>query len=64
MAIPSPYTARSNCPGLRLDYHECPSVDDLIFVLNDIACSGFILEKVIPYPGTGFVVLFRRHDFG
>ena len=50
--------------GMRLDYHECDSVDDLVRILNEIAGSCFILEKVIHQPGDSFVVLFRRHDFG
>lgn len=56
--------ARCNGPGMRLDYHECEGVESLVQVLNDIASSCFILEKVIPQPGDTFVVLFRRHDFG
>ena len=56
--------ARCNGPGMKLDYHECDSVEDLIQILNDIASSCFLLEKVIPQPDERFVVLFRRHDFG
>ena len=63
-SVHSSFTARCNGPGMRLDYHECASVDDLVQVLNDIAADCFILEKVIPQPGECFVVLFRRHDFG
>ena len=58
------HMARCNGPGMRLDYHECSSVEDLVRILNDIVSSGYILEKVIPQPDECFVVLFRRHDFG
>ena len=58
------YMARCNGPGMRLDYHECEGVEELVRVLNDIVSSCFILEKVIPQPDECFVVLFRRHDFG
>lgn len=63
-AVRDTYMVRCNGPGMRLDYHECDGVDNLVQILNDIASSCFILEKVIPQPGECFVVLFRRHDFG
>ena len=65
-----PWRAAWPCIGRRsglhwvLDYHECEDSESLIRVLNEIAQSGFLLEKVIPRPDECFVVLFRRNDFG
>ena len=47
-----------------LDYHECESVESLVFILNEIVTSGFFLDKIIPQADGTFVVLFRRGDFG